>query len=493
VQDTLKTAIDAARRGDKQTAQRLLNQVVLAEPTNEIALMWLASVTDNLQERRAVLERVLRMNPNNTRARQAYEQLSSAMGLPTRVASGRSAPARPAPQPARANTTGYIVLGMLLLVGVVGVLLFRSALQQPEPPNQATTAALFNTPTPSDTPDPASFTATPFYGVFVAAPSSAPTLPPTFTATFTFTPQPTATGTATPYPLSAFTLLYTIQSEGQEQPSLVRSRGDGSEMQTFSGGFADVAFDPSGTKIAFVRVLTYTGPNGSEVTAPELFVAPAANPAAAQQITQIGSPLLASPAWAPDGIRIVFVSDYGGDLNLWTITDDGNNLRGLTDTEGADKDPSWSPDGERIVFASERSGRAGSGVTQIFSITTDGETVQQLTVSGNSSYAPVWSPDGRRIAFASDRNGDGDIFIMDADGQQTFLLTVDDRGAEDRRPSFTPTGQEVAFISNRGGGTFQVYTVDLQGRTVQTVTSAAANVTSAAFKPEPLLIIQRQP
>ena len=116
------------------------------------------------------------------------------------------------------------------------------------------------------------------------------------------------------------------------------------------------------------------------------------------------------------------VSNYDGDDELFTLTDDGNNLKQLTQNEVADHDAAWSPSADVIAFASEQANGTGTGLTEIFTITADGATTTQLTDANGSSYAPSWSPDGTRITFASDRNGDGDIFVMDADGQNYQLV-----------------------------------------------------------------------
>lgn len=489
--ERLKAGIEAARQGDRANAQKLLRQVVTSNPNNEVAWMWLASVAESLQERRSCLERALRINPNNTRAQEALRQLDAVSPRPSRAASAPAArvPRRALDEPRRMNPA-YVVVGVLVVLAVIGAVVIGGLLgEQPQQLNRATLAvfdALVNTATPTDTPDPDTFTATPFLGVIVQQPTLAWTLPPTFTPTFTPTATAMPPPTATPLPASAFTLLYAGLSGGETQPALYRSAGDGSGAQLVGAsalGFSDVAFAPNGQTVAFVRTVITAGPDGGEIAAPELFIAPVDNLEAARQITQLGGSRLASPTWAPDSIQLVFVSDVGGDDNLWYITEDGNNLRPMTDNPGVDKDPAWSPNGDVILYASDQGGQPGSGLTQIFSITPDGATITQLTVSGNSSYSPAWSPDGTRVAFASDRSGDGDIYLMDPDGQRPFLLTVDDRGAEDRQPAFSPDGRWVIFLSNREGDIFQLYRVDLEGRTVERLTSVDTLIQAFSFLP----------
>ena len=71
----LREGIDAAKRGDKIAARRLLQQVLSVDGDNELALMWMASVVDSLNERRFFLERALSINPKNDRAREALRRL----------------------------------------------------------------------------------------------------------------------------------------------------------------------------------------------------------------------------------------------------------------------------------------------------------------------------------------------------------------------------------------------------------------------------------
>jgi TolB protein len=114
----------------------------------------------------------------------------------------------------------------------------------------------------------------------------------------------------------------------------------------------------------------------------------------------------------------------------------------------------------------------------------DGEANKRLTSHGGNSYAPRWSPNGRYITFVNDANGDGDIYIMEADGQGSLLLTPDDNAAEDGGPTFTPDGNWIYFVSNRGGGTFQIYRVDLRGNQLERITQNARDDQSVDFRPE---------
>ena len=73
---TLQTAIAAVHSGDKETAQRLLAQVIRDDPQNATAWLWMSSVTDSDEDRRHCLEQVLTINPHNETAQRGLEALS---------------------------------------------------------------------------------------------------------------------------------------------------------------------------------------------------------------------------------------------------------------------------------------------------------------------------------------------------------------------------------------------------------------------------------
>jgi lipoprotein-anchoring transpeptidase ErfK/SrfK len=67
VQGQLKSAIEAAKAGRRQQALGLLRQVVAEDPSNTIAWLWLAGVTDQPGEALAALDRVGELEPQHPR------------------------------------------------------------------------------------------------------------------------------------------------------------------------------------------------------------------------------------------------------------------------------------------------------------------------------------------------------------------------------------------------------------------------------------------
>ncbi|MEP7290193.1 MAG: hypothetical protein ABI835_00365 [Chloroflexota bacterium] len=468
----LREGIDAAKRGDKTAARRLLQQVLSTDGDNEIALMWMASVVDAMEERRFFLERALKVNPNNARAREALRRLGVA-DPQSAAARTRTATANRAARPLNApNTNLYLIAAAIVAVVVIALIIISAVSSLQPPPTTPTslasgiqsvqltaTARLFQTQTP--TPDRRAATATTLPGIIVTLDMALiPTLPPTFTPTFTPPATETLVPTPTPIPLSRFNMIYSDVEANADQASLYQARGDGTGEEKLAsgseGGFNDVDYDPSSGRIVFVG----SGTNDGGDPSPELFIASLDAPTEGTQLTTFVSEGLSQPSWSPDGESIVFCRDQDGDVEVWIVNADGSGLVALTNNEGADDcDPQFSPDGDLIVYTSDVE---SPGFSQLYTMTTSGSEKTPLTNVPISSDA-AWSPDGQRIAFVNNQQGDDDIYVMDANGQRSFLVTVDDNGAVDRMPVWAPNGEAIYFASNRDGEGFRWYVTDLQG------------------------------
>lgn len=155
-------------------------------------------------------------------------------------------------------------------------------------------------------------------------------------------------------------------------------------------------------------------------------------------------PLLATSAsetdatWSPDGHRIAFQSDAGGDTDVYTMNLDGSALTNVTNSAGFDGQPAWSPDGTQIAFSSERDGNR-----EIY-VWSSSSGLRRLTTNTVWDGSPAWSPEGTRIAFATERDGNREIYTMDAsDGSN--LVRVTTNSVPDDDPNWSPDGSRLAF------------------------------------------------
>ena len=142
-------------------------------------------------------------------------------------------------------------------------------------------------------------------------------------------------------------------------------------------------------------------------------------------------------ALSPDGTELA-VSARGDLFGLRA----GGAWRNLTKTPGADEDhPSWSPDGERIAYETDFGGEQ-----QIAVRPAAGGSERLLTHFGSGVlYSPAWSPDGFRMVVATAAH---EIWLVSLDGTPPRRVAKDPQ-AEIRDATFSPDGRWIAYSTVR--------------------------------------------
>jgi TolB protein len=160
------------------------------------------------------------------------------------------------------------------------------------------------------------------------------------------------------------------------------------------------------------------------------------------------------PDWSPDGSRIVFLGDSPSFADIYTMRDDGSDVRHLTKDEQWKASPRWSPDGSTIAFVSGSADLADlSGSSDIYIMHADGSDIRQLTTDAQPKASPRWSPDGSKIAFTggplisiiNDQNiYDTDLYVMNSDGTGRMRLTTGFGSAWNA--AWSPDGSRIAYV-----------------------------------------------
>lgn len=145
------------------------------------------------------------------------------------------------------------------------------------------------------------------------------------------------------------------------------------------------------------------------------------------------------PAWSPDGIKIAITRSVGGRNEVWVMSAQGNRVRRLATNAW---DPAWSPDGSRIAYTSARN----DGLDIMVVPATGGPATDVTSAAGND-FDPAWSPDGSTILFAGSRGELGEathIYALHLDGSRLDQLTSGPDS--DFRPNWAPDGKQICFV-----------------------------------------------
>jgi tetratricopeptide (TPR) repeat protein len=110
---TLKSAIRAARAGQRAEAHRLLQQVVASDPSSSMAWLWLAGVADGPDEALAALSRVEQLNPDHPRleAARRWAQAGHPQGSQPAPSTGAASDSPTQPAGPLADATQPVVPG----------------------------------------------------------------------------------------------------------------------------------------------------------------------------------------------------------------------------------------------------------------------------------------------------------------------------------------------------------------------------------------------
>lgn len=218
----------------------------------------------------------------------------------------------------------------------------------------------------------------------------------------------------------------------------------------------DVKISPKGDRIAF----TYKG---------DIFTVPVAG-GTATRLTTLDS-YESNPVWSPDGSRIAFASDRSGNADVYVMDAAGGTATRLTSNSASEIPEAFSPDGKSVYFSAAIQNPAKSAMypssrmTEFYSVPVAGGNPRQII--GTPVQHPSFTPDGKTMLYQDVKGFEDewrkhhtssvtrDIWSYDfATGRHTNLT---DRPGEDRDPVVSPDGKTVYLLSERNGGTFNLW------------------------------------
>ena len=246
-----------------------------------------------------------------------------------------------------------------------------------------------------------------------------------------------------------FDLLAIDTQTGAAQPIALRASGDDHAValeRRVETSAEHVSFTPDGKQMAFVA--------GEDVWVMDRILR--------EPVRVTNTPHAeTSVVFSADGARLFFVSDVGGEFDIWEATIDREDgiwwladrftLRQVTDDRAVEGNLRRSPTGDWIAYTRQ---------SDIYVMKADGSAPRRV-VSAWSMPQFVWSPDGRWLTYATqDSDYNSDVWIVALDGSQA-PFNLSRHPDSDGSPAWSGDGKRIAFTSRRDGDETDVYYVNL--------------------------------
>ena len=161
-------------------------------------------------------------------------------------------------------------------------------------------------------------------------------------------------------------------------------------------------------------------------------------------IVESPEPLM-SPAWAPDGDRLAYVSFESGKSAIYIQELGTGKRRRVSAREGVNGAPAFSPDGRKLALTLSRD----TGNLDIYVLNLANQVLTRITRNPAIDTEATWSADGSRIFFTSDRSGGPQIYQVEIDGGGKRRVTYE--GSYNGRSRLSPDDQEMAVVHNDQG------------------------------------------
>lgn len=182
-----------------------------------------------------------------------------------------------------------------------------------------------------------------------------------------------------------------------------------------------------------------------------------------------------TPVWSPDGSKIAFSSDRHGNFDIYVMPSNGGQAKRLTTNSANETAEAFTPDGSAVMFSAAIQDPAKSAMhpsgrmTELYQVPIAGGVAKQI--AGTPIQMPTFSPDGKWLAYQDVKGFEDewrkhhtssvtrDIWRYDlATGKHTNLT---DRAGEDRNPVVSPDGKTIYILSERDGGSMNLYSFSI--------------------------------
>lgn len=177
-----------------------------------------------------------------------------------------------------------------------------------------------------------------------------------------------------------------------------------------------------------------------------------------------------NPVWSPNGDTIAFMTDRNGNMDIYVIPSKGGEAKRVTTNSAGETLLSFSPNGKELYYTAAiqkpaSSSQFSSGwITELYTIPVEGGRPTQIVTLPVMSIS--FDKDGKSFLYDNRTGSENiwrkhhvssvarDIYSYNVEKNTHKQLTTN--VGEDRDPIYTADGK-IVFLSQRDGGTFNVY------------------------------------
>ena len=159
-------------------------------------------------------------------------------------------------------------------------------------------------------------------------------------------------------------------------------------------------------------------------------------------------------AYSPDGRKIAYVSDEGGDQQVWLYDIATATHKKLSSTAGEKDNIVWAANSQKLAYGNDNKvfeidlNASGSGARELTHNPAGGYTVSGYSADGN------WLVYSRR-----DDEQNAEVYLFDIRAKKEYNVTQS--AWNETSGQLTPDGKTLIFTSNRDGGQNQLFAVSL--------------------------------